>query len=234
MSDEEKKLISELASFISHQIKSPLAAIKGRADLIVSGVRGESNERIVEEARQIMNIADRCIDLTNNILDLRRIEEGKMIYEFGEVSLKDLLQGLIKELELLAERKGIKLIFENFDRDFKIQADKRKLHQAVQNIIDNGIKYTDSGEVTVGANQVEGKSEVVIYVRDTGRGIDPKTIPNLFTKFTREAFEEKSLQGVGLGLFITKEIIEAHNGKVWVESLGRGKGSSFYISLQTL
>lgn len=220
---------SELISFVAHQIKSPMVAIKGYADLLANGHYGVLPEEAREIALKVKAASERSLDLAENLLDLKRIEEGKMKYVFEAVNLVEVVQGVCGELQPLADKKKLKLTFHPWEGETKVHADKRTLHQVLQNLVDNAIKYTDRGYVKI---EIEHSKEVaVVKVSDSGRGMPDELRKTAFDKFTRDASVHQIIHGVGLGLFIAKNIIEAHKGKIWAESEGEGRGSQFYVSL---
>jgi signal transduction histidine kinase len=226
------KLKSEFLSFASHQVKTPMTVIKGFASLIYDGTYGSVPEKVKEAAIHIKEVADQTVRLVDNFLDLRKIEEGRMEYKFTEVNIIELIKNIVEELRLMAQEKGLDLTFKTLKTnlsEIKIKADEQKLKQVIQNLIENAIKYTDKGFVKVELK--EEKDSVLIIVRDSGRGISKELLPNLFQQFSRDTKIPKEIRGTGLGLYIAKEIINVHRGKIWAESKGEGKGSIFYVEL---
>lgn len=228
---ELDKIASEFISFVAHQMKSPLVAIKGYADLLA----GDQYGKIPAEAKavilKIRAASQRSLDLAENLLDLKRIEEGKMKYNFETLDLNKLIQDVCDELQTLAEKKKLKLEFQ-LAENAKAYGDKQTLHQVIQNLVDNAIKYTDKGFVRIEIEE-KGKNKI-IKVSDSGRGMSKEILGVAFDKFTREAKVHQIISGTGLGLFIAKNIIDDHGGRIWAESEGEGKGSQFYISIKSL
>ncbi len=230
---ELDRIKTEFLSFATHQIKAPLTAVKGFASLIGDNSYGVVPEKVKEISQRIIKAANRLVDLVDNILNLGRIESGKMEYNFEEIDFVKLVMDVIDDFKQVAIEKKLDLLFE-FEKipqgePLKIKADVQKLRQVVQNLIDNAIKYTEEGFVRV-ALKNEGQS-VLLSVIDTGMGILPELLPHLFQKFVRETAPGQTIQGTGLGLYIAKEIIKAHNGEIWAESEGRGFGSQFYVRI---
>ena len=223
------KIASEFISFVAHQMKSPLVAIKGYADLIANGHYGDVSEEAKDIILKIKAASERSLDLADNLLDLKKIEEGKMKYDFQQIDLNKIIQDVCDELKLLADNKKLKLIFPARNKEIKARADKRTMHQVVQNLVDNAIKYTDRGSVTVELHKKGGQA--IIKVTDTGRGMSKSLIKVAFDKFERDADVHQIIQGTGLGLFIAKNIVKDHGGRIWAESEGEGKGSAFYVSI---
>ncbi len=222
-------IASEFISFVAHQMKSPLVAIKGYADLIATGHYGSVSEEARDVILKIKAASERSLDLADNLLDLKKIEEGKMKYDFKPVDLGNIIQDVCDELQPLADKKKLDLIFPKDAKDVMARADKRTLHQVIQNLVDNAIKYTDKGSVNIEITKDTKKA--VIKVSDTGRGMSKETLKIAFDKFERDSNVHQIIQGTGLGLFIAKNIIKAHKGKIHAESEGEGKGSTFIVSL---
>ncbi len=255
---ELDQLKSEFLSFASHQVKSPMAVIKGFAELISDGTYGPVSDEAKAKAKKIKESADRTIVLVNNLLDLRKIEEGKMEYKFEEVDIVALLSSMVEEFKPLAAAKGLDLQFQAYSNvlknirisadaklsitnqplpSIKIKADPEKIRQVIQNIIDNAIKYTDRGYVKVTVDQRPTTSNqkpetVLITVEDTGRGMSKEMQSQAFERFTRDESVKKEIQGTGLGLYIAREIVTAHHGEIWAESEGEGQGSRFFVRLR--
>jgi len=224
------KLKSELLSFASHQVKSPMTVVKGYASLILDGTYGQISNEISKAAKRIVESSDRMIALVENLLDLRKIEEGKMKYDFEKVDITQLVSETVEELKPLTEEKKLDLTFESSLKEMKVKADPQKLRQVIQNLIENSIKYTEKGWVKAEVKK-EGEKEILITVSDSGRGISQELLPRLFERFSRDSAMDKKIQGTGLGLYIAKQIIDAHQGKIWAESAGPGTGSSFFVKL---
>lgn len=227
---ELDRLKSEFLSFASHQIKAPMTVVKGYASMIYDGSFGSIPEKAKETAIQIQEMTDRLIGLVNDFLNLRKIEEGKMEYQFSEINIIELIESIVKELEVMAENKKLKLTFAYSSnlKEIKVNADEQKLRQVIQNLVENAVKYTDKGFVKV---ELKARADsVLITVSDSGRGISKELLPNLFQQFSRDS-SVKKIQGTGLGLYIAKKIIESHSGNIWAESEGEGKGAVFYVSL---
>ncbi len=236
---------SELLSLASHQIRSPLAATKGFISLILDGSYGPVDEKAKEALRKVQRSADELINLINTLLDVRKVEEGKMEYQFARTDLAKIVADVVELMKPLAESKGLEFVCNvgngaaagaaaaggttGTGKEVWINADGEKLKQIVQNLVDNAIKYTPSGFVRVELVQDGGTASVT--VADSGLGIPATLIPYLFEEFIRDERVKKEVRGTGLGLFIAKKITEAHGGKIWAESAGEGKGSAFHLTV---
>ena len=232
---ELDELKSQFLSFASHQVKSPMAVVKGFAQIIRDGSYGEVPEKVKETAEKIYASADKLIDLVNNLLDMRKVEEGKMNYNFEEVDLIKLTKEIVEEFRLLAQKKQLDLSIEVKLDTAKAKVDLQKFKQVILNFIDNSIKYTPSGWVKIGvSNDSARPGNILIAVSDSGLGISKELLPKLFQQFSRDKEVGKKILGTGLGLFIAKQIVKDHGGEIWAESEGEGKGSQFYISIKSL
>lgn len=227
--DQQK---TEFISLATHQIRGPLGAIKGHASLALEGDYGQIGEGARKAFETIMSSAGSLVMVVNDYLDVSRIEQGNMKYDFSTFDLKDLAKEVVNEFSPMLEKKSLTLDF-NCDQSqtYNVHADKGKIKQVMSNLIDNSIKYTLNGHVLV---SVEKKAEKVLFsVKDSGVGIKSDVLPNLFSKFSRAPDANKiNITGTGLGLFVARKIIEAHHGRIWAESEGENKGSQFYVELE--
>ncbi|HXV27256.1 MAG TPA: ATP-binding protein [Candidatus Paceibacterota bacterium] len=222
------RIRSEFLSFASHQVKAPMSVVKGYAQLIGDGTYGTVPEKVTEMVGKIKESADRLIALVNNLLDLRRIEEGRMQFAFDRVSMSNLVTQVVNDLLPLAERKNLELRHETPEHDeLNAMLDTEKFRQVIQNLVDNSIKYTETGWVKVAAER--RGSDIFVIVSDSGRGMPADLLPQLFEQFTRERDAAKRIEGTGLGLYIAKQIVLAHQGTITAASEGPGKGSVFTI-----
>jgi PAS domain S-box-containing protein len=220
---------SKFTSTVSHELRSPMAVIKESINLVLEGLVGDVNT----EQKDILNTAKNNIDrlgrLINNVLDFQKIEAGKMDLDIKEYDLNEIVLATSKEMNILAENKG--LSFEvNIDESIaKINFDKDRIVQVLTNLLSNAIKFTEKGGISVSTERQDNTAH--ISVKDTGLGMPPGDIPKLFQAFEQlSAGIGKKRGGTGLGLAISKEIILAHNGKIWAESQ-LGEGTTFHFTL---
>jgi signal transduction histidine kinase len=228
---ELDKQKTEFVSFASHQLRSPLTAMKGYASLILEGDYGAISDDLKKAAQVIFDSTKTLAAVVDDYLNVSRIELGQMKYEFASIDFKNLVQDVVDQLKPNVEKAGLKLEFKvDHAGTYLMGADKEKIKQVITNIIDNSIKYTPKGGIVVDLSSSENM--IKLSVKDTGVGISKEVIPKLFLKFSRASNANKTnIRGTGLGLFIAKEIVTAHGGKIWVESQGDGKGSQFYVEL---
>jgi signal transduction histidine kinase len=222
---------SEFISIASHQLRTPLTVIKGYISMMREGSFGEVPPKIMDNLEKVYLSNERLIGLVENLLDISRIESGRQEFDWKQIQLADLAKTVIENLGKQAKDKGLKLTLHKIDKDLpKVLADN-KIHEVMMNFVDNAIKYTPSGKIDVYLKN-EPKDMITFCVKDTGRGIDPQIKSNLFKKFSRgkDSFRIHT-EGVGLGLYVAKMIIDAHSGKIWAESEGRDNGSQFCFSI---
>ncbi len=227
--EELGRFKSQLLSLASHQIRSPLAAIKGFITLIMGGAYGPVGDKVKETLGKVQGSADELIELINTLLDIRKVEEGKMEYVFERVDLTQLITGTVDLVSPLAQAKNLTLTCEPPQEAMFVNIDREKFKQVVQNLVDNAIKYTPSGFIKVTLKR-EG-TFALITVTDSGLGIPALLIPHLFEEFIRDERVKKEIRGTGLGLYIARKITEAHGGTLSAESPGEGLGSTFKVTL---
>ena len=229
---------SEFVSFATHQLRAPLTAMKGYASLLLEGDMGKLEPESREGISRIFDASKTLTNIVEDYLNLTRIELGSMKYAFDAVDLRMLIENIIAELKpVIDEKKTVKFSYdyENIGSTYRITADKDKLKQVIYNIIDNALKYTPSGSISVHLNFDRTKHRFILTVEDTGIGISKDILPRLFQKFSRaDNANMTNIKGTGLGLYVAKDILEAHGGKIEAESKGEGKGSKFIIELEPL
>jgi len=226
-----ERMKTEFVSLSAHQLRTPLSAIKWSLKILLDGDVGEITEEQKTLIQKTYEANERMIELINDLLDVTRIEEGRYLYKPQPTDIEEVIQSIINSLEQAAENKKIDLKFRKTREKLpKINLDREKMGLAIQNLVENAINYTpQGGKVTVSLKC--GKKEVEIAVSDTGMGIPSNQQKRVFTKFFRGSNAIKTeTKGSGLGLYITKNIIEAHGGKIWFKSEER-KGTKFYFTL---
>lgn len=225
---ELDKLKDEFLSFASHDLKSPVAKMKQWASLIYDKTYSTA-QQIEETAFKITTTADRAIRLVDEFLNIRKLEEGRMEYNFEEKDVVGFVSGIVSDFQPIAKQKGLELSIASPTHAINTKIDSIKFRQVIENIIDNSLKYTEKGFVKVAIGEEE--QSVLLTVSDSGAGIAPEVIATLFTQFRRDPNVVKTIKGTGLGLYIAKQIILAHKGQIWAESQGVDKGSSFFVRI---
>lgn len=222
---------SDFISIASHQLRTPLTIIKGFVSMILEGLYGPVSEAQKDKLEKIYESNERLSRLVDDLLNLSHIEGGKMKFDLKKTGLSKMVKDVIEELSFQAERKKLELKFKKPAKEIFVLADGEKLRHIVFNLIDNAIKYTEKGEIEVFLEKTPDDF-IQFKVQDTGVGIDKKELPNLFKKFSRGANAPRyHTEGVGIGLYVAKRMMEEHKGEIWAESAGDGKGSAFFVKL---
>ena len=220
----------EFINIAAHELRTPIQALLGIIDLIES--KTDIRKEKVELSRAIIEMMIRNVTrlerLSANILDASRIESNTLKLNKEVFDLNQKVLRVIDDLKITTyrERKNIKIVSNSIPDKLEIYADKSRIFEVLSNLIRNSIRFSDEEEATIIVNVEQKEGYAVVEVRDNGRGIDPEIMPKLFTKFAT-----KSYQGIGLGLYISKSIVEAHGGKIWAENNRNGKGATFTFTL---
>lgn len=229
---------SEFISIAGHQLRAPLTIIKGYVSMLLEGTLGQASDLAKESMAKVATATEQLIRLVGDLLDLSRIEAGRLKYDFQKVLLADAVTEVAKELEVIARAKGLALTQRTIDtRRSAVRADPDKIREVVMNLIDNAIKYTARGRITAELvpEERDGRRWLRFSVTDTGIGIKTADLGKIFTKFARtEEARRLRPDGMGLGLYIVKKIVEDHGGRVAVSSPGLGQGSTFSVTLPAL
>jgi signal transduction histidine kinase len=227
------KLKSEFISITSHQLRTPLAAIRGYASMLRSGDYGKMPEESLVPIDYMYESSVRLIKLVNSMLSVSRLDRGKVELKIqDDVSIESLLEDCIKDIELQSKEKGIYISYLKPKKSLPlVKGDPEKLKEAIGNIINNAILYTIKGGITITAIKKDFDN-ILIKVKDTGIGIEQEDLGKIFKSFSRgKGGIELYTQGTGLGLYVAKNFIEMHNGKLTVSSKGKDKGSIFCIEI---
>ena len=225
-----ERMKTEFVSISAHQLRTPLSAIKWTLRMLLDGDLGKITKEQKQFIGKTYNSNERMIRLINDLLNVTRIEEGKYLYKKEAVDIGKICQNMVKLYRPEIRRKNIKFKLVKPKKLLKVRVDKEKIKLAIKNIFENAVKYTPpKGEITISLKY--NKKELEISISDTGVGIAKDQQFRVFTKFFRGAnIIRMETEGTGLGLFIAKNIIEAHKGRIWFES-EEGKGSIFYFTL---
>jgi len=230
-------LKTEFVSIASHQLRSPLSAVKGYASMLLEGSFGTLTVGAQEAVGRIFTSSSFMARSVDDFLNVSRIELGKIKYVSTKFDICKLIELIIDEQKAFAEDKKLKLVYLNKteNKNCHMRADVGKIKQILSNIIDNAVKYTTKGSITIILNSNDDKRKILIDVIDTGMGISAETIQKLFQKFVRsDKANEVNVVGTGLGLYVAKKLAEAQGGKIWVTSPGEGRGSTFHIELPNI
>lgn len=227
--EEDKRKFLRFVSIAAHDLKAPLAAIQSFLRVMLDGYVGELNEKQRHMMERSSLRINELLKLISDLLDIPRIEMGQLVQEMQEISIEPIINSFVEEALSLARQKGLKFSLDMARNIPLICGSSARLQQVVANLMNNAINYTQDGEVTVCVRQAT--NELLVEVMDTGCGIPLEELPRVFEDFFRGSNIEA--RGTGLGLSISKRIIEAHGGKIWIESPCKvtGKGSKFSFTI---
>jgi signal transduction histidine kinase len=224
------KARAEFISIASHQLRTPPATIKWYIGAVLAGDFGPLTDDL-KAALQRTNVTnDAQISTIDDLLNASRIERGKLEFFFEKNPLEPVVSSLIEQLQPLANMKKMNIIYHKPSAPLPdILLDKEKVRQVLNNMIDNAIKYSKEGDINVTLKN-DGEN-LVVSVQDTGKGISKEEVGKLFQKYARGSDSVTHATGLGLGMYVAKVVVEQHGGKIWAESPGVGRGSTFYFSL---
>jgi signal transduction histidine kinase len=211
------RLQKEFINVAAHELRTPTQAILGYAELLQ--MDPEDRDEMI---KAIYRNSMRLQRLTSDILDVTRIESESLKLEKEEFNLREVIQGAMQDSKNQMANGKVKLVYE--PKDVYVNADRGRITQVVSNLLDNSVKFTKEGAITVSTETLDGQA--IVKIKDTGAGIDGEIMPRLFSKFAT-----KSEKGTGLGLFIARSILEAHDGRIWCANNSDGKGATFAFSL---
>jgi two-component system phosphate regulon sensor histidine kinase PhoR len=227
---EMEVLKASFYSMIAHDLRSPISVVTGYTSLILAGKAGQISDIQKEFLESIQSRSEAMLKLVDEFLTVSKFEASFVSLEFEDTDLASLLTEVVNSLSLIAANKQIKVVFDPGDEPRLIRGDREKLFKVFSNLFDNALKYTPDGG-SVEMTLEKGETEYRIEFRDTGIGIDQEELEFVFDRFKRmSTAEKKKIKGTGLGLTIVKEIVNAHKGRVWVESQV-GAGSTFIVTL---
>jgi signal transduction histidine kinase len=220
---------SDFLANVSHELRTPMNAILGFNELILAQLYGPISPEMQRPLTDIQQSGKHLLRLINNVLDLSKIEAGRMQLVLGEYAVADTLTAVHAQLASLAMEKGLEFTTSMPDDLPLAYGDSQRIMQCLTNLTGNALKFTKEGKVEIGVEQIE--NDLRFRVSDTGIGIPPERIAGLFAEFQQaDATIARDFGGTGLGLSITKRFVEMHGGRVWAESV-MGRGSSFFFTI---
>ncbi|MBN1991564.1 MAG: GAF domain-containing protein [Anaerolineae bacterium] len=228
---EIDKLKTQFLANMSHELRTPLNSIIGFSRVILKGIDGPLTDLQKADLTSIHNSGQHLLSLINNVLDVSKIEAGKMELNFEEVEVEPIIKGVMSTAKALVKDKPVELLQEVPDNLAPVWADPTRLRQIILNLVSNACKFTDEGEITLRA--FTDNEKLTVTVSDTGIGIPQEKLETVFEEFTQvDASTTRKVGGTGLGLPISRHFVEMHKGHIWVEStLGYGSTFSFSIPL---
>ena len=231
--EELDRLKSAFLANMSHELRTPLNSVLGFTDVMLEGLDGELTEYMDNDLRLIQKNGQHLLHLINDVLDMAKIESGRMNLHPEKFKIHSILDEVTSITSTLASEKNLALFIEDdSDQDIEVFADNTRLRQVMINLVNNSIKFTEKGKIALRASQLDG-ARVLITVKDTGIGIPPEQLEAIFQEFTQvDTSTTRKVGGTGLGLPISRRLVEMHGGRLWAESTGvNGEGSTFYVEL---
>ncbi|MBL8030358.1 MAG: PAS domain-containing protein [Candidatus Doudnabacteria bacterium] len=228
-----EKLRQEFTAMMVHELRAPLTAVRWSSESMLKNLAqatGSEPGKVKDTLVTIETASNNMLELVNDLLDVAKIEAGKFELNSQEYDLAEVAKQQVEVFKPQAEVKHLALSLSSPEK-LKAKFDRIRVSQVLGNLISNAIKYSDSGEIVVSLLVDEANKRVVVGVKDTGIGISREDLPVLFSKFKQLKSGDRSKKGTGLGLVVSKGIIESHGGQIWVESPGENLGSTFYFSL---
>jgi PAS domain S-box-containing protein len=229
---ELDQLKSSFLANMSHELRTPLNSIIGFTEVLLEGIDGDLTESMDNDLKVIHKNGQHLLNLINDVLDMAKIEAGRMTLTIEEFNLQEVIEEVAEITRPLANAKSLELrLAIDQDEDLMLEADRIRLRQVMINVVNNSIKFTESGYVAIGAYREEGVIKVI--VKDSGIGIPSDQLDKIFQEFTQvDTSTTRKAGGTGLGLPISRHLVELHGGHLWAESSGvAGEGSMFYIEL---
>lgn len=223
---------SEFLSIVSHQLRTPLTSIKGFTSLLLEGTYGKISKEVRKILEKVFLSNERLIRLVEDLLNISRIESGRFVFDVKKNNIKSLAKEVVDSFVVPVKAKNMKIKLKMPRKKIpNFHFDRNKIREVISNFIDNSIKYSKKG--TIAIEIVDEKRIVRVAVSDNGLGVKKGELDYIFEKFQRgENIATVHTDGIGLGLFVCRKIINAHKGKIWVESKGLGKGSTFIFELK--
>jgi signal transduction histidine kinase len=218
----------EMVQNVSHEVRAPLALLQGYTEILQDGTLGPLTEKQAQAVDILSRKGKELLDVVDRLLTLQTIDRTRL--DKASIDLVGMLRQLGREWEFHARRNGMSVEVNVPWQMDPVQADRPLLNQVISNLVDNAVKYSPNGG-TICISAYEQNGDVVIAVRDEGQGIAPEALADVFERFFREGSSRSSVKGVGIGLALCKAVVEAHEGRIWAESEGRGKGTTFYVAL---
>jgi two-component system, OmpR family, sensor histidine kinase VicK len=220
---ESDRIQKEFINVAAHELRTPIQPILGLSEVLQSRIKNKDECDLIDV---ITRNAKRLHRLTEDILDVTKIESQSLQLQKEKFNLNEVIMNILADNESIIKKiEDVKVSFMS-KGDFLVEADKTRLNQVISNLLNNAIKFTQKGSIVISSQSEDNENSVIVFVKDTGTGIDQEIMSRLFSKFA-----SKSFIGTGLGLFISKSIIEAHGGKIWAENNPDGKGATFSFAL---
>ena len=218
---------------MSHELRTPLNAILGFSDVMLEGIDGDLTDYMENDLKLIQKNGQHLLHLINDVLDMAKIESGRMNLHLEKFNLHGLFEDVFSITSSLANAKGVELLVaDDFANELEITADVTRIRQVMINLVNNSIKFTETGQIAIRAIPRD-TDHILITVKDTGLGIPADHLEKIFQEFAQvDTSSTRKAGGTGLGLPISRRLVEMHGGRMWAKSEGLpGKGSTFFVEL---
>lgn len=226
---ELERLREDFTAMMIHELRAPLTAVRGASSSLLSHKEGFPEDKKQEYLNMIKESSENMLAIVNDLLDVAKIEVGKMTIDLKTADIGKLVKVKTEAFVPLAQEKSLDLKAEVPDQPVEVEIDTDRIGQVLSNLLSNAIKFTEQGSIIVSLEA--GDTEVKVWVKDTGVGIKPEDQSRLFSKFAQLGTKKpRTAEGTGLGLVVARGIVEAHAGRIWVDS-EEGKGSTFYFTI---
>ena len=228
--EQANRAKSEFLSNMSHEFRTPMTGILSFATFGIEKHLNADREKLLRYFTKIKESGQRLLAMVNDLLDLAKLEAGKVVYEFYDMKISSIVNMIISELSAFSQEKNVDIIFEAPTKEAKIKVDSSKIAQVVINLMSNAIKFSDAGH-DIYVNIEENEKYIILNVKDSGCGIPEEELEGIFNKYTQSSNTKPTSGGTGLGLPISKNIINDHKGEIWAENNSNGLGALFVVKL---
>jgi len=228
-----EKLRQEFTAMMVHELRAPLTAVRWSSESLLknlSASTGTDPAKVKDTMVTIETASNNMLELVNDLLDVAKIEAGKFELNVQAYDLVEIVKEQAKTFTPQAETKHL-VINVSAPEKMPVKFDKVRISQVLGNLLSNSIKYTDAGQIDLNVSEDKDKGQAIVAIKDTGIGVAREDLNQLFSKFKQLQSGDRSRKGTGLGLVVTRGIVEAHGGRIWAESAGENLGSTFYFSL---
>lgn len=231
--EQRDQMRSEFISMASHQLRTPVSVMKGYISLMLDGDFGRIPVKIKDKLALMFEMNERLVLLVNNMLNVSRIEKNRIDFGFDTIQVEEIGQSVINEMKNKALAKQLKLVYKKPKNKIPaVITDGEKIREIMVNLIDNAIKYTAIGSVEIGFDTDRAKKQVLVYVKDTGHGMNEDDAKHVFDKFFRAEMPDMPREhGTGLGLYIVTRFLRGMGGEIWISDTALGKGTTFMFSI---
>ena len=232
---ELDKLKDEFVSLTSHELRTPMTVIKSYVWALLNTHMGELSDKQKTYLVRTYSSTERLINLVNDMLNISRIESGRLTIEPRSMDMGKLIDEVVTEMQERARELEVNLFFTKPSSSLMVMVDQSRIKEVIINLVGNSLKFTPKGGSIFVIVEDDGQGFILTRVKDTGRGISEEDMTKLFQKFNiiGSSLTKERGQGTGLGLYLSKSLVELHGGKIWAESEGEGKGSTFFFTLPT-